>query len=300
MGAKGIEYMQKVIWTFGCVALFIGFYFLIAQQDKRTDSVISPVSNGLVGSAQGQTRYTDLSNRIVASLPDDLDIKRLGVFITYGQSNSANSGELGYHVRGAVYQFYNQNMYEYVDPALGGTGIGGSVWGITGDELIDAGAYDFVVFIMAGRGDASLSELSGGTLYDYFRTQYKQAIATFGKVDGILLHQGERHNKNHERYLDSDYYAAFEVFLDALKLDEIHAPIYLAQTSYCRSRGMDHTLLGNQNKLIRDKAGVLRGPNTDLLIDPKFRQSDQCHFSLLGMKEHAARWRVHIMNNSEQ
>ena len=43
---------------------------------------------------------------------------------------------ISYAVQGAVYNFLDGKVYAYEDPALGGEGFGGSVWGIVGDGLI--------------------------------------------------------------------------------------------------------------------------------------------------------------------
>jgi hypothetical protein len=41
-----------------------------------------------------------------------------GIFITYGQSNSTNSGQIGYDVKNDVFMFFEGKTYEYKDPDL--------------------------------------------------------------------------------------------------------------------------------------------------------------------------------------
>tara|TARA_S200000501_G_scaffold69667_1_gene61659 strand:- start:485 stop:859 length:375 start_codon:yes stop_codon:yes gene_type:complete len=49
----------------------------------------------------------------------NIDInKNVGIFITYGQSNSCNWGEIGYSVNNEVFQFYNNLTYLYEDHHL--------------------------------------------------------------------------------------------------------------------------------------------------------------------------------------
>ena len=63
-----------------------------------------------------------------------------GIYITYGQSNALNSGQIGYDIKSEVYQFFKNKVYFYKDPSLGGgSGVidGGSVWGMVGDKLIE-------------------------------------------------------------------------------------------------------------------------------------------------------------------
>ena len=44
---------------------------------------------------------------------------------------------------------------------------------------------------------------------------------------------------------------------------------------------------------------ILRGPNTDLLIEPQYRLIDNCHFSLLGYQQFSDMWVNCIINKSE-
>ena len=90
-----------------------------------------------------------------------------GIYLTYGQSNSVNHGQIGYDVMGKVYQSFQGKTYRYKDPSLGGTGQGGSVWGMVGDKLIANGFYDQVVFANCGWGDAKIEELNHGSYFDY-------------------------------------------------------------------------------------------------------------------------------------
>ena len=41
-----------------------------------------------------------------------------GVYLTYGQSNSTNHGQIGYKVKKEVYQFYEGLTYFYKDPSF--------------------------------------------------------------------------------------------------------------------------------------------------------------------------------------
>ena len=72
-----------------------------------------------------------LSEKVLLS---DLDYQKDSslVFITYGQSNAANSGELDNQLNSYknVYMVFNENVYNYKDPSLGSDGIGNSVWGL--------------------------------------------------------------------------------------------------------------------------------------------------------------------------
>jgi hypothetical protein len=219
------------------------------------------------------------------------------VFVTYGQSNSANTGQFGYDVKHPVFMVYNGEAYAYADPALGGTGNHGSVWGRVGDMLVDRGITASVFFVNTGWGGASVEVLADGHQFDFFEDQLRQAQARYGRIDGILIHQGER---NHVKMEGSETYKEGLRRLNA-RIDGLtDAPVYLAQVSYCGERKVDQVLLDRQDESIREVEGVLRGPNSDLLIDDQYRLPDRCHFSARGLDALADMWTGSIIESSEE
>lgn len=211
-----------------------------------------------------------------------------GIFLTYGQSNSVNHGQIGYDVKNSVLMFFENKTYKYKDPSLGGTGYDGSVWGMVGDKLVDNGIYDQVVFSNCGWGGKSIKELKEGHLYDYLVENYNQLKEKFGRVDGILFHQGESDNNEsgHDYYYDS-----FVEFLNNLKSEGIDTKIYLSRVSYCHpSRPTNNKLISVQNKIIEDFSNVYEGPNTDLITERKYRLPDDCHFSIEGYRRFSDMW----------
>jgi len=195
---------------------------------------------------------------------------------------------------GEVFQFYNDLTYLYEDPSLGGPGTGGSVWGMLGDKLIENEIYDQVVFSITGFPSKTIEELSKNEYYEYFIGNYSQLLKRFGRVDGILFHQGESNRWTENQ----QYYNEFELFYNKLENDGICSPFYLSLVSYCGD-GVDSTLLNIQNNIIIDFENILRGPNTDLLIEPQYRLTDNCHFSLLGYQQFSDMWVNCIINKSE-
>jgi len=244
-------------------------------------------------------RYVDTTGKVplasVDAYPDRL------VFLTYGQSNAANTGQLGYEVRHPVFMVSDGVAYKYSDPSLGATGLNGSVWGRVGDRLIEKGEAKAVFFINAAWGGASMEELAIGHPYDYLEDQLQQALEKFGRIDGILIHEGERHNK----YIPDKppvgaetFTKPFREFRDKLG-KRTDAPIYLSQVSYCGDRGIDYDVLKVQDDLIRNLRGVLRGVNSDKLVDVKYRTTDQCHFSAAGLDALADQWVAALLAKSE-
>ncbi len=218
------------------------------------------------------------------------------VFLIYGQSNSANYSQIGYKNSKNIFMFLDGKLYKYKDPVIGAGGDSGAVWGKVGDGLIKDMKYDSVVIASVGVGGASLQELVYGSNFEFFRYQLNQLIKVFGKIDGILFQQGET---NHYRNVGSENYLKdFAQFIKKIRLIT-NSPIYLSQTSICQNES-DKKLLTIQNEIIKNFQNVLRGPNTDLLYDRKYRLPDKCHFSLKGLDELSKLWVEAIKNSSEK
>jgi hypothetical protein len=213
--------------------------------------------------------------------------KQTGVYLTYGQSNSVNHGQIGYEVNNRVYQFLNGKTYLYKDPSLGGTGDGGSVWGMVGDKLIENGKHDKVVFSNNGWQGRRIEELKSDPYITYLIKNYDDLIAKYGKVDAILFHQGEVNHSS--KFGNENYYKDFKILIQNLKERGVNIPIFLSRTSICDTDS-DSSLLNIQNKIIRDFDIVYEGPNTDLLYEKKYRLPDYCHFSMLGYEKFSDMW----------
>jgi len=220
----------------------------------------------------------------------ELDLKisnNSGIYLTYGQSNSANFGEIGYDVKKDVYHSFVGHIYEYKDPIIGSQGNYGSVWGMVGDKLINNGFHDKVIFSNCGWGSAKINQLNRGDYFGYLVLNYNALIKKFGRVDGILFHQGEADNNDSA----DNYYDEFTIFINNLKENGIEIPVYLSRASLCRiNKPINKNLTDIQIKLINDYKIVKEGPNTDLLFDKNYRLKDYCHFSLLGFEKFSEMW----------
>lgn len=229
-------------------------------------------------------RYTDTSVREVAPAAED-DGRQL-VFMTYGQSNSTNYGGGSYAPQRDVVNFYNNAAYKYLDPALGGDGREASPWGRLGDNIIEAGYADRVVFALAGAGGRTAGQLATGQEYDYFAETYAALEKTYGRVDAILFHQGEN---NHRAFTGGDYTPQFAQLKSRMREDGIDANFYLSRASFCGST-IDVELLRKQTAFIAPDEGIFAGPNTDELSDKKYRADFECHFSAEGLAAVADMW----------
>ncbi|MBF0676254.1 sialate O-acetylesterase [Pseudomonas sp.] len=238
-------------------------------------------------------RITDTRHRRPV---EERDVHAFGIFLTYGQSNSVNAGQIGYVPGPQVLNFYQGRLYRYEDPALGGQGRQGSVWGRLGDRLVSDNIYPGAIFALAGAHGKTVRQLSEGPDYQYFLEQYRGLRETFGRVDAILFHQGEA---NHRHKQAGHYERQFLVFYRKLRADGVTAPIYLSQASLCNNARDEH-LLAQQDKLIADLPGVLRGPNSDALAHPRYRLPDRCHFSAEGLDALSQLWFESLSNAQEE
>jgi len=246
-----------------------------------------------------KNRILDPSNYKEFSLQEsNFDRNKSLVFITFGQSNSVNHGQIGYSIKSPVYMVHKGKIYSYEDPVLGGTGENGSVWGMVGDKIIERrNDINEIYFTMTGFGGVTIEELNSKIYFNYLINEIKNTKNLFGKVDGILIHQGEANHSNLKG--SKEYFFAFnQVFSKIHK--NFKVPIFLSQTSLCGLNKTDPKLLAIQNKIIVTMEGVFRGPNTDLLNDPKYRLPDRCHFSMLGFDRFSDLWVSRILDPSEK
>lgn len=283
-----------IVWTSGMV---IGRYKIFPyNQIKYVQDFFQESPKTLFSK---EKRFKKTKNKSYVKINKKIST---GIFLTYGQSNSISSGQKGYKVKHPVYQFFNDSCFLYSDPVLGTNDFSnidnyGSVWGMVGDKLVEEGYFDQVLFSVCGWGNTTMNQLSEGELYNYLIQNHNNLKSHFGKVDGILFHQGE---KNHTLSSDgnSDYYKLFNVFWEKINKNDSETKIFLSQASYCNNY-VDKTLLSIQEKLIIDLKKVFRGPNTDTLIDSKYRLPDRCHFSMEGFEAYSKIWVEAIINKSE-
>lgn len=213
---------------------------------------------------------------------------KTGVYLTYGQSNSVNGGELGYINTDNVFQFLLGSTYIYKDPSLGGTGLGASVWGRLGDKLIENKINDNVIFSNSGWNSKSIKDLKTSHFIEFLIQNYKGLVKKYGRVDAILFHQGEADYSSEGVY---EYYDHFIEFYQNLKDEGIQIPIYLSRASICGENSTSNeNLIKIQNLLIKNFDLIKEGPNTDLLVKKEYRLADYCHFSDKGLNEFSKMW----------
>ncbi|MFN4762616.1 sialate O-acetylesterase [Gillisia sp. Q332] len=279
-------------YIFFALSFFVAVYFFgIATGHYKffPFNILFSLKSQVINNS-GDKRNFETGNLEEQNVPID---SKTGIYLTYGQSNAANHGQIGYEVRQGVYQYHDGKTYIYKDPSLGATGDDGSVWGMVGEKLIKSGLHKQVIFSNSGYGGRRIEDLNKDPYLNHLIKNHDQLVKDYGRVDAILYHQGEINHSN--KYGNSNYYEDFKILVDNLKARGITIPIYLSRTSICENDS-DATLLEIQNKIIQDMDIVFPGPNTDLLSEKKYRLPDNCHFSTLGFEKFSDMW-VMALNN---
>jgi hypothetical protein len=226
------------------------------------------------------------------------------VIFTFGQSNAANSGEERYAARGAVHVFniFDMRFYRAIDPLPGTTERGGSVWGLLGDKLIDAGFARSILIVPIAFGATYVKDwvLKGGepsaTIPE--RHAYRRLLFALDrlkmagiKIDMLCWHQGEA-DANHTDMPAAEYCGYFRSMLREVREAGVDAPVYVALATLCEAapHPFQNTaeIRRGQKKVISIRDRILPGPDTDL-IGIEHRR-DGCHFSASGQELAAQAW----------
>ncbi|WP_447035228.1 sialate O-acetylesterase [Vibrio alginolyticus] len=220
------------------------------------------------------------ATREVISCPPASD--RLGVLVSFGQSNSANSAD--YLVKSDevpnVINWYEGKCYEAKSPLLGATGKNGEWITLTAQSLVDNGTYDQVVILSLGVGGSPIAAWSKGSeLNDRLLSEIAEIRKMYNVTD-MIWHQGETDFEwrvSSEQYVDS-----FSSLEESIRNAGVMAPIFMSIASYCNGGEYPNAITYAQNSLVDMFDGVELGVNTDELISTRMRREDGCHFNKHG------------------
>lgn len=227
---------------------------------------------------------------------------RCRVFLTFGQSNTANSGEYRHRAPPGVFcfNFFDQKFYPAQDPLPGASNQGGSVWPPLGDLLIRSHWCDTVIFISVGFGGSFVQDWQPGGRY--FRRLHL-AVRRFRSVcplpiDLLLWQQGEA-EANHTHVSSLRYLWEFAVMLAGIRGLRLSAPLICAVSTLCEGNSPG---TGNRVAIRRAQRWIPRllprvrpGPDFDTIgFQDRF---DRCHFSKNGQDRAAHLWKSTILSN---
>ena len=222
------------------------------------------------------------SSREVIKCPDKRE--NLGVLVSFGQSNSANSAE--YLVKSEevpdVINWYKGKCYQAKSPLLGATNIYGEWISLVGQKLVNKKVYDKVLIMSIGVGGSSIiAWQKGGVVYDRFVNRLTQLKKSY-KITEMLWHQGE----TDVYWMGKDQYIkSFLSMENSIRDIGIDAPIFISIATYCWGNPdtFPNVIAEAQNEIPKIIKNTFQGVNTDKLLKPEHRH-DNCHFNEAGQR----------------
>jgi len=246
----------------GEITLSAGGWYTVSIRARRGDKVIaqSKVSNVGIGD----------------------------VFITAGQSNSANYGKPRQKAKDSRVVYYNGKTYlPAQDPIPDGSGGGGSVWPILGDHI--ASSQEIPVCFRS----TTLTWTEVKNWMPPSTKLYKNLAASVAKlgpngVRAVLWHQGE--SDSLVKTSAKVYHDRLKTIIRTLNDDTGYSiPWFVAQASFHPgSKESEEQQVAKGQQLLWERNVAHKGAVTDDL-GPAYR-SDGVHFNQLGLNTHAKRW----------
>ena len=257
------------------IALFVGVFCIMLSS-----SVAHAAPTTLEDLMQASGKSGISCSRVVGD--------RTMVALVFGQSNSANHGQVPYESKREVYSFYKGKCYGAKDPLQGATGAGGSVWTRLGDKIIEGGLYEKVLIVPIGVGGTEIARWTeGGDLNPRIKSAIGQLKKRGVEITHMFWHQGESDSWGNTS--KSEYKTAFMSMLEGIRGMDVNAPIYVAVATLCGGREKDYKIQQAQKELVNTKLNIYPGPDTDQ-IDNIVDRHDGCHFSRSGLGKHAQLW----------
>jgi len=225
----------------------------------------------------------------------EVSIAKVGVgdvFVTAGQSNSANYGKPRQAAKDDRVVYFNGKTFGPAkDPIPGGCGGGGSVWPILGDHIVKAQGVP-VCFRSASLTWTEVKNWMPGVKYKKFQLydNLAKCVGHFGKngVRAVLWHQGE--SDSLAKTSAATYCEGLKTVIEALNKDAgYQVPWFVAQASFHpRSKKPQEDEVAKGQQLLWQKGIAHKGAVTDDL-GQEYR-CDKVHFNQRGLTAHAEKW----------
>ena len=192
------------------------------------------------------------------------------VFITAGQSNTANRGNCNAPTDDRVVTFDGQNWRVAYDPQPGNDGEGGTPWPFLGDMLARSLQMPIGFACRAVGGTPTSFWLPGAEGYSGLKTVVQQLGVNGARA--VLWHQGEsdsQQNTSAETYADNLTRTISQFNQDA----GYDIPWVVARASFLTDvtpQAMQQVIEGQ--RLLWQRGLALPGPTTDDLLGPVYRE----------------------------
>jgi hypothetical protein len=286
--------MRKTIAA-GLTAL-IALYF-VGGMSARHDIFPWPQLSALRTMVGGEkaappSRYTfDDKERLIGdesktavTCPTQTD--RTAVLLILGQSNAANYGgqrhRSNYGAR--VVNAFDKRCFIAASPLLGSTNTKGEYWTLLGNKLIASGQNDNVILAPLAYGGSEVARwATGGDFNPLLVDTVKQLHDSGYRITSVHWVQGEA-----DLVLGTPaeaYQERFMSMVDTLRRHGVEAPVYISIASKClepsnggfKEHIPDNAIVRAQLALSKSGHGILKGVNSDALLDGDDRYDD-CHF----------------------
>lgn len=227
-----------------------------------------------------------------ADVVADAVIERVGVgevFVTAGQSNSANYGKPRQKARDDRVVYYDGRTYAPAqDPIPGGCGSGGSPWSIVGDLIAQSQGVP-VCFRSASLTWTEVKNWMPPNTRLY--TNLVQCVKAFGPngVRAVLWHQGE--SDSLAKTPAATYCDRLKTIIEALNRDGgYRLTWFVAQASFHpQSKPPELKEVAKGQQMLWERKVAVQGAITDDLLGGAYR-CDGVHFNQAGLTAHAERW----------
>lgn len=264
-----------------------------------TTIVSSPTGGSFSGALSGVSAggwYRIEVRMVTGGTPTSLvrAVERVGigdVYLTAGQSNSANYGTPGTNSDDRVSAMdYTTGVWTMAtDPMPGATGPDGSVWTRLG-TLLTSAANVPVGFVCVGVGGTAVSYWVPPATEGYLRLKAAAQAFPPNGFRALLWHQGE--SDSLASTTPADYQTRLSSIIAQLRADAGWTmPWYVAEASFHPSATLaqEEPVVAGQRRVIFADPLVFAGPVTDdFHLEGKLY--DSVHFNAAGLANHAQQW----------
>jgi hypothetical protein len=211
------------------------------------------------------------------------------VFVTAGQSNSANFGRPKQNAKDDRVVYCDGKGYVPAkDPIPGACGGGGSPWSILGDLIVQSQGVP-VCFRSA---TLTWTEVKNWMPPDTrLYSNLVQCVKSFGAngVRAVLWHQGE--SDTLVKTPAAIYCERLKTIIETLSRDcGYKVQWFVAQASFHpKSQAPEQKEVANGQQMLWKQKAAMQGPVTDDLLGTEYR-CDGVHFNQTGLDTHARRW----------
>lgn len=247
------------------------------------------LKNALMPRPSGEIIFQDTSHRDVVACP--APGPRVMVALIVGQSHSGNYAGERFVGRPNSFQLYQGRCYPARDPVLGVGGVGGSVWTLIADQLLDSGTFDSVMVVNLSRGNAKVDRWTEGDLGAVLEEGAKLPAGL--RFTHVILTEGVA-DRVEGTPVDT-FVRSYHKLVDMVMAKAPGAPVFVSmEVGYCsladtNSFDPDHPLSKAVRRIPDPARGVFPGADMDVIVPAKDRY-DGCHSSGTGARNLANEW----------